>query len=367
MITAYIKPTNFCNVGCSHCYLPEFVRANKTMMSMETFLKVAERIKDYADQYGRGDVHVLWHGGEPLLVPLEWYDKANGILREIGITGSQSMQTSLVPYRSEYASFIKEKMGGRLGVSYDFSSRKLNGSSEAYTDMFMSKVDMARADGLGLGVTMTVTKNELGRAKEIVDWYLVHGFSTIKIERYTQHGMVYQDWVTNMEHSLFMVDLLETILSLYEKNILFSEGVTLSAIRGVMQGVSGDRWGTSCVTDFLVFEPDGETSNCTDRTGKEASFGSVYQPLKLMMENETRSKIVSGHMSGENIKDHCFSCEYVSWCKSGCPLQVNEVPSETTDCSGHRYFLDHIKKILGSEKRDVLLSYAEKLGISECP
>lgn len=36
MLTVYLKPTNYCNVGCDFCYLPEDVRANKARMSADT-------------------------------------------------------------------------------------------------------------------------------------------------------------------------------------------------------------------------------------------------------------------------------------------------------------------------------------------
>ena len=46
MITAYVKPTNFCNVGCTHCYLPEAVRAHQGRMTPA----VLEELKSDARQ-----------------------------------------------------------------------------------------------------------------------------------------------------------------------------------------------------------------------------------------------------------------------------------------------------------------------------
>lgn len=50
MITVYLKPTNFCNVGCAHCYLPESVRANKDKMSDETLHKVMQFLKEMKEK-----------------------------------------------------------------------------------------------------------------------------------------------------------------------------------------------------------------------------------------------------------------------------------------------------------------------------
>ena len=32
-VTAYVKPSDYCNVGCEHCYLPLAVRADRATTS----------------------------------------------------------------------------------------------------------------------------------------------------------------------------------------------------------------------------------------------------------------------------------------------------------------------------------------------
>ena len=52
MLTVYLKPTNYCNVGCDFCYLPEDVRANKARMSPETLDATLELIGQLALREG---------------------------------------------------------------------------------------------------------------------------------------------------------------------------------------------------------------------------------------------------------------------------------------------------------------------------
>ena len=76
MLTVYLKPTNYCNVGCDFCYLPEDVRANKARMSPETLDATLELIGQLALREGHDRIAILYHGGEPLSLSPEalyWY------------------------------------------------------------------------------------------------------------------------------------------------------------------------------------------------------------------------------------------------------------------------------------------------------
>ena len=356
-MVCYVKPTNFCNIGCSHCYLPEFVRADKTLMSMETLEKIVGMITEYAEAYGFQKANILWHGGEPLLVSPDWYWSATEVIRRSDFRFTQSMQTSLTPYRKEFSPLIKKEMNGFIGTSFDLHARAINGSPEKYADLFLKKLEIVREDGIDVGVIMTATKDEIGHLRQILDWFVKNGFRSVRIERFNNYGRSYESWTTNRDHSIYMIELLNAVLDLYEEGIVFYEAGIMSAITGVLEGKPGDRWGTSCTTDYMVFEPDGQVTNCIHRTGKEDYFGTAWKPLNMMLENDHRQKIIANHMSGSNMTDFCLSCEYVSWCKSGCPIQKNEVPSEKADCSGHKMFLDYISFLLDSERGTTLLMY----------
>ena len=80
MITVYLKPTNFCNVGCAHCYLPETVRANKEKMNDETLHKVMQFLKEMKEKGKHDQIFFLWHGGEPLILSPDYFWNAGKII-----------------------------------------------------------------------------------------------------------------------------------------------------------------------------------------------------------------------------------------------------------------------------------------------
>jgi MoaA/NifB/PqqE/SkfB family radical SAM enzyme len=172
MITAYIKPTNRCNVGCTHCYLPESVRADKRRMSEDTLVTTAQFIARMQERGRHSGAHVLWHGGEPLVLPADWYYRAGEILDRELPGHTESMQTSLIPLRQEHVELLATRLGGFVGSSVDFSQRQIKGSVEEYHRLWMKKVDMARKADIEIIAGVVPTTREIGREAEMVKWFV---------------------------------------------------------------------------------------------------------------------------------------------------------------------------------------------------
>ena len=67
-----LQPTTFCNIDCKYCYLPQ--RSEKNRMSLEVVSRAASEV--FSSSLFDGEVVFLWHLGEPLSVPIEFYEKA---------------------------------------------------------------------------------------------------------------------------------------------------------------------------------------------------------------------------------------------------------------------------------------------------
>ncbi|TKV10779.1 radical SAM protein [Citrobacter sp. wls619] len=69
-----IKPTHVCNLSCSYCYNDD---ERRPFMDIDTLEKVIEQTFSLARFIGKyKSVEFIWHGGEPLLAPLSFYERA---------------------------------------------------------------------------------------------------------------------------------------------------------------------------------------------------------------------------------------------------------------------------------------------------
>lgn len=367
MLSIYMKPTNFCTVGCDHCYLPEDTRANKHTMSEDKVREVARMALKLAKMEGHSGIHFIWHGGEPLMLKPEWYYRAGEILdEEIGPDYfTESMQTSLIPYKDNWASLFTDRYGKCIGTSVDFTQRRIKNSSEHYLDFWMKKVNMARNKGIYVTPGMVPTKNEINRAEEIVDWICDQKFHEMNVERYSKVGtMQALDWPSNAQHSEFLIRMFDRLMERFMKgDHAFQSNVTVSAILGILFQQPGDRWGTNCQRQFLVVEPDGSLNTCPDRAHHEKPFSNTSDGA----ESFKRSK---GRRNWIKIQDithkesHCTTCKYNTWCKSGCPMTPNGPENGQKECSGFKSFLTHVDNFMSKSKKhkQLALEYAKPLG-----
>jgi len=74
-----IQPTSFCNLNCDYCYLPH--RHLRNLLSLDLIEPIFEKI--FTSSFFRGDFSICWHAGEPLAVPLSFYQSAFEIIKNL--------------------------------------------------------------------------------------------------------------------------------------------------------------------------------------------------------------------------------------------------------------------------------------------
>jgi uncharacterized protein len=125
-----VKASKLCNLRCRYCY--EFPNlANRERMSMETWralLEVAKQQRlDSATRRGEMPLvtRFIWHGGEPLLLPRDYFDAVLALQRSVfGDAAMQSgevrnaLQTNLYRPDFELVRHLHAR-GFTFGVSHD--------------------------------------------------------------------------------------------------------------------------------------------------------------------------------------------------------------------------------------------------------
>ena len=73
-----IQSTSLCNLDCSYCYLPD--RQKKRVFDLDLIPLLVERI--FESPYAGPEFSLVWHAGEPLTLPTNWYDKATTLINQ---------------------------------------------------------------------------------------------------------------------------------------------------------------------------------------------------------------------------------------------------------------------------------------------
>ena len=122
-LTAIVKPTHDCNLRCEYCYIEE--NAERGRMSSKTLLNTLDQVSEAS---GDEEAHFIWHGGEPLLMGLEFFKEIATLsdkLRKKGKEISNSIQTNGTLVTEELLDFIEAKKDFYLGFSLD-GSQEIN-------------------------------------------------------------------------------------------------------------------------------------------------------------------------------------------------------------------------------------------------
>lgn len=111
-----VQPTPFCNINCSYCYLGH--RSDKRRMSLDTVHSIARFVQDAKLRDEK--LAIVWHAGEPLAMPLDFYESAYRVLEAEGAPAQfqHHIQTNAVLIDDDWCAFFK-KWSVRVGISID--------------------------------------------------------------------------------------------------------------------------------------------------------------------------------------------------------------------------------------------------------
>lgn len=115
--TVVLQPTPFCNIACRYCYLPN--RSDASRMSLDTVRAVFTAV--FASGWSHPWLTVIWHAGEPLVMPVAYYEAAFSLIASLtppGIDVRHAIQTNGMLIDAAWCDLFRRWDVG-IGVSID--------------------------------------------------------------------------------------------------------------------------------------------------------------------------------------------------------------------------------------------------------
>ncbi|HWV41227.1 cyclophane-forming radical SAM/SPASM peptide maturase GrrM/OscB [Pseudorhodoplanes sp.] len=177
-----VQPTPFCNLDCTYCYLPD--RLDKRKITFETLEKTFNWV--FSSGLVTQPFTLLWHAGEPMVLPASFYEQATVLLEKCNTSGfpiTQSFQTNATLVNDAWCDFIRRR-NIQLGVSVDGPAflndrHRVVRNGGGTLDRVLRGMQKLREHEIFFDVITVLTSASLDYPDELYDFYIEHGITDV--------------------------------------------------------------------------------------------------------------------------------------------------------------------------------------------
>jgi uncharacterized protein len=331
-ISVLVKPTHRCNLNCQYCYDKQY--GIKEMMSLETLEKICKFLKGRCGSW-------IWHGGEPLMMPLEFYEEAYKILQKYQIN-QVSFQSNGVLLTEEIILKFKD-FGWNMGFSFDgLTNEASRGSSEKLINNLLLYKKLYHEPGTIMVVDRTNVKGFHKNYQYFKDLGLPYfNFNRVFLSETAE--LLSED----------MTDIyLEEFAKLFDLWINDPKPLQIRNFDNYLKYILGlETYLCShrgeCSKEWLGFNPLGDIYPCDRWFSNKYRYGNVDDFVDL---DELYLKCESFKTVAKNEalrkKDCRNKCEIYEYCKGGCNANAiavsGGVKQDELDCLLQKKELYHL-------------------------
>jgi uncharacterized protein len=179
-----LQPTPFCNIVCTYCYLP--ARNDRRRMSAAVLDAAFREVLQ--SRFVRDELTVVWHAGEPLVLPPDWYEAAFAIAerhRPPALRLRHSFQSNGLLLDARWIEFLR-RSGAEIGLSIDGPAHlhdrtRLARNGAGTHARAMRGLTLLREAGLPFHVISVLTNASLDEPDTLFDFYAANGICRVAL------------------------------------------------------------------------------------------------------------------------------------------------------------------------------------------
>lgn len=341
-------------------------------MSMEILEK---SIKEYIETNGSDEINFDWHGGEPLLLGVDFFVKVVELQRKY--SGNKrifnTIQTNATLINDEFASFFKY-CNFLVGVSIDgprdiHDGFRRDKNNNATFDKVLKGIELLQHYGVDFNTMTTINKYSEGRGAEVYNFlkgigshYMqfmpvleyVNPLNSNVVSPDERNSRLAPYSVDAMEYGKFMCDIfdcwIKNDVGNYYVNLFDS---TLANWCGVNPGTCV--YSETCGANAVV-EHNGDVFPCDHFVYEKYKLGNIKD--SSLEEIVTSVKMKEFGIDKRNtLPSKCLKCKYYFACHGECPKHRFNNTDKGDEglnslCDGLYYFFSHVETYM--EKMKVL-------------
>ncbi len=330
-----IQPSPFCNINCDYCYLPN--RTDTRRMDHDVLRRVMEKI--WKSGLINSPFSLLWHAGEPLAVPIKWYEKAFEIINSFPDAKDfviHSVQTNGTLINDKWCDFLNEHEV-EVGLSIDgpqaiHDHHRKTRKGEGTWEKTMRGMECLKRNAVPFGVVSVISDVSVDHPDEIYEFYRENGITGVGFNIEEVEG-------ANETSSLQKIDgdrrVYQFLKRFYERNKADGFPVNVREFQNAERNILEPGWSSKpdgeyynqeadpfgmvnvdCFGNFSSFSPE-LLGQPTEKYGS-FSFGNLLSGTVFdATRNEAFQKVLADIEAGN--KKCAETCEFFHYCGGASP------------------------------------------------
>lgn len=359
-----LKPAGSqCNLACKYCYYldkADIYGGREPVMS-DAMLETV--VREYIAANGVADVTFNWHGGEPLVLGLDFYRRALVLQRKYagGKTIHNTIQTNGVLLNQEWADFFAQN-GFLVGISIDGPRdihdkyRRDRGGAPTF-DKVMNAVRLLQTAGVDFNTMTTVNAASEGRGKEVYQFLKALGSRYLQFMPVVEHvkagrivdpsesGAQIAPWsIGASAFGRFLCDIFDEWVRNDVGHIFIGQfDAALASWCRVPTGICV--YSETCGGNAVI-EHNGDVYPCDHFVYSKYKLGNIAE--KTIPEMMASNAMVRFGIDKRNsLPSACRQCRWRFACNGECPKhRFNRTERGETGlnalCAGYKLFYSHI-------------------------
>ncbi|NLI54041.1 MAG: SPASM domain-containing protein [Clostridiales bacterium] len=340
-------PTAACQASCVYCFGPnrgETMSASVADWALAFMARIAP---------AEGNVYVTFHGGEPLLAGVDYYESILPNLKELfGRRLRLSMQTNLLAMNERIADLIREYRIA-VGTSVDGDEALCDAQrGDGYYAANERGRNLLQQKGVDVSRICTLTHRSAGEAVRVFRHYA--GAPPLTGHPYSLHGAVRTLGKEPDAHTVTADDMARILLDTleaYRQSMAQTRVSTMDAMaKGCFDGEGRVCTFFPCLGRFAAIAPDGGVYACQRFCGHpEFKLGNVTDGLtqEQILLSEAYQML---YRKQEHAKEACGDCMHFAYCSGGCLYNMCAADARKDPyCQAYRAVFDRIARDMALE------------------
>jgi uncharacterized protein len=342
--TLLIKPSgSSCNMECRYCFYKDRASEFGTGTQRMGDEVLRRLVEDYM-RLSFSPAILIWQGGEPTLMGLDFYKKVVGLQKQFGASGQKvanCLQTNGILLNDQWCRFLHEN-NFLVGISIDGPQEfhdyyRLDQGGCGTYERVMRAVEKCKEHKVEFNALALVNDRNVEHPDKLFDFFLGNGIEYLQFIPCFETNPATRDIkdfsITPRQYGEFLCRLFDR---------WFDHGPQNQRIRDfdsiISYCITGKHtictFGRRC-SQYIVVEHTGDVFCCDFFVEPNWRLGNILEtPIEKLAADDKKQTFARAK---QNLCDKCILCRHLAVCRGGCiKHRARPEPSRRTSRIEHR-------------------------------